>query len=311
MKNIILFLLIVLWASPLFAVEEGETGNYSSFKLAGLPNLNYNSDDGFGYGARLDYFRYGEGGYSPYYYLVDVQLFATTGGKREFWIFFDSPFMLRNNQRLTAELRYAKFNFAPFFGLGLKVEYNENLKDEDHPDFINEDYYTFNRVRTSARIDYQRPWLQAKVLAGLNLNYTTVDLNEGPTLLALSSELIPADGEFTNALRFGLIYDSRDFEPAPEHGLWSELLYEYSDKFVGSDYTFSRITLSHRHYLSLLKNVVFAQRFVYSKAWGDLPFFEREFMSGSFRIEEAGRGKKHSWCIKEPSHWPGVAFGEQ
>ncbi|KAA3658099.1 MAG: hypothetical protein DWQ10_11885 [Calditrichaeota bacterium] len=292
MKNVMLLLSILLLITPLQAVEEGENGHYRSYKLAGLPNLNYNSDDGFGYGARLDYFRYAEGGYSPYFYLVDVQLFATTGGKREFWIFFDSPFVLKNDQRLTAEVRYAKFNNAPYFGLGRTSDFIENLTDEDQPEFINEDYYTFNRTRTSVRLDYQKKWRQAKILAGFNLNYTSIELNDGPTLLALHSDLVPVEDEFTNAVRLGIIYDSRDFEPAPERGIWSEALIECFDKIIGSDYTFSRITLTHRHYYSLLKNVVFAQRFIYSNARGDFPFYERQFMSSSFRIEEAGGGAK-------------------
>ena len=293
MRYIFIISCLLLCPSPAqLDAQESETAAYKSFKFSGLPNLKYDADDGFGYGARIDLFNYAEGGYTPYYYLLDLQIFATTGGKREFWIFFDSPFILPNNQRITAELRYAKSNFAPYFGLGQSAAYDEDLQDTESPAFRSEDYYTFARTRSSLRFDYQRQWRNLRLLAGLSFNRTSAAFNDSPTLLAAHLAGKSIDGQFTNFLKTGLVYDSRDFEAAPTRGLWSEAIFERSDKWLGSASAFSRLTLAHRQYLPLARNVVLAQRFIYSNGWGDLPFYERQFISSSFRIEEAGGGAK-------------------
>ncbi|KAA3616690.1 MAG: hypothetical protein DWQ05_13250 [Calditrichaeota bacterium] len=294
MRVIFVFLLTlpILFFTPEQSAGQDETLAYKSFKFAGIPILKYDADDGFGYGARLDLYNFSEGGYSPYYYLIELQLFASTGGKREFWLFFDSPHLLKNNQRITGELRYAKSNYAPYFGLGQTADYDENVTDKSHAQFANEDYYTYQRTRKSLRLDYQHKFKLASFLAGFSLNYTTIELNDDPTLLSLQFDESKNESEFTNAIKLGFIFDNRDFEAAPSKGLWSEAIFEIFHKNLGSDYTFSRLTLAHRQYHNFLKNFVFAHRYIYSNTWGDFPFYERQFMSSSYRIEEAGGGAK-------------------
>jgi hypothetical protein len=63
----------------------------TGWELTGLPAINYDSDEGFGYGALFEAYNYGEGGYAPYRFTLQPTVFLTTGGRRDFTVFFDAP----------------------------------------------------------------------------------------------------------------------------------------------------------------------------------------------------------------------------
>ncbi len=272
--------------------SQDSSNSQTGIKLAGIPNLKFDADDGFTYGARISTFLHGKGGYNPYWAVIDLQVALTTRGKKEAFIFFDSPFALGNGQRLTGEMRYEKNTNAPFYGFG-RGAFDENLSLETADDFISEDYYRFERERITGWVNFQQQYRRLRLLAGANINHTSVGFLEENTLLDASSDQTRGfAGGFTNGVRLGAIYDSRDFEPAPRSGLWSEMIVERYDKLLGSDYAFTRLTASHRHYLTLGQRVVFAQRIIASRAWGNVPFFATAFFAGSFRIEEGVGGSK-------------------
>ena len=94
-------LLTLFGASPLRAQEStGPTG----WEPTGLPALNYDSDEGFGYGVLFELYNYGDGGYSPYRFTIQPTVFLTTGGRREFSLFFDAPHWLPEGWRINASL---------------------------------------------------------------------------------------------------------------------------------------------------------------------------------------------------------------
>ena len=56
--------------------------------LVGLPALNFDADEGMGYGALLQYYEYGEGA-SPYRYTIQPTVFLTTKGRKDVSVFVD------------------------------------------------------------------------------------------------------------------------------------------------------------------------------------------------------------------------------
>ncbi|HQU70949.1 MAG TPA: BamA/TamA family outer membrane protein [Calditrichia bacterium] len=292
MKNrIYLQILCLLLASPLLSQNDNAAG-YKGGNIAGIPVLKYNSDEGFGYGVRLSYYNYARGGYNPYYYLVDTQVALTTKGKKELYLFFDSPFLLGEGRRLSAEIRYQDAENTPFYGVGSASENNENLTDDTHPDFISEDYYHFGRRRLTAWVHYQSDFGPVRLLSGLGFAYTRIDQLEGRTLLKETSGLYGYTGGFTNTLKVGVIYDTRDFEPAPTRGDWVDVLYEVAAPPLGSTFHYLHLTVAQRHYQSLPGNLVLAQRLVGVQSWGEMPYYDMAFVPSSFRIEEAVGGSK-------------------
>ena len=74
------------------------------WEVSGLPALNFNSDEGFGYGIIAQAYNYGNGGVQPYAYLIEPQVFLTTKGRRDFTVFFDAPHLLPGDWRWGAFL---------------------------------------------------------------------------------------------------------------------------------------------------------------------------------------------------------------
>ncbi|MBU1635892.1 hypothetical protein KJ762_15510, partial [bacterium] len=103
-RLLVLSMALLLTVSVLFAQEKERTG----WGWGGVPAINYNADEGFGYGIVGNIFNYADGGYVPYYWTVQPQIFFTTGGKQEHWLWFDSPYILGKGIRLTAEIKMLK-----------------------------------------------------------------------------------------------------------------------------------------------------------------------------------------------------------
>ena len=55
-------------------------------------------------------------------------------------------------------------------------------------------------------------------------------------------------------LKLGLVYDTRDNEPAPNRGVWSEVLFITAPSFFGNrPYAFNKLALNHRQYITLIR----------------------------------------------------------
>ncbi len=264
----------------------------TGLNFAGLPLSNYNSDEGLGYGANVALYNHARGGYTPYFYLTQAEVFLTTRGKDYAFFFFDSPHLIPR-YRLSAEFRFENDVFSPFYGLGEKTVFREEFTDASSEAFIDEYYYSFGRERLKFTADVQRFVWQKRLraLVGLGIFHTEITPNTERSLL---QEQVPLgiEGGWTNYLKFGFVYDTRDNEPAPTSGTWSEMIVEISGGLLGSDYTSRRVTVTDRRYYRILKNLVYANRVVFEMMDGDVPFYEMSRFSSSFKREEALGGAK-------------------
>ena len=123
--------------APLRA-QEAPTG----WEPAGLPALNYDSDEGFGYGVLFELYNHGDGGYEPYRFTLQSTVFLTTGGRREFTLFFDAPHLLPEGWRIDAALRSERQFALPYYGLGNNSTYDASLEEAEGPY-----YYRFGRTQ--------------------------------------------------------------------------------------------------------------------------------------------------------------------
>ena len=112
----------------------------------------------------------------------------------------------------------------------------------------------------------------------------TVDAPEAQTLLAAdcaAGRLIGCGGGWDNVLRLALSIDTRDFEPDPNSGVYTELSGEYGTKALGSQYQYMRLMLSVRAFYSpipRLADLVLAVRGVYEIQTRGTPFFSESLM---------------------------------
>jgi outer membrane protein assembly factor BamA len=83
-------------------------------------------------------------------------------------------------------------------------------------------------------------------------------------------------GGFNNALKLGVAFDTRDFEPDPNSGFFVDFTTEMSGRPIGSEFDWVRATFSPRVYFSpfpKLTDLVIAGRLVGSVQTADTPFF--------------------------------------
>jgi len=308
MKKATLFIILVLL---IVSVAYSQSKERTGWGWGGVPALNYNADEGFGYGVVGNIYNYAEGGYSPYYWTIQPQIFFTTGGKQEHWLWFDSPYILGKGIRVTAELKMMKQLYDPYYGIGNEATYEElkfKVDDDDQPQdsglFIDKDYYTYQRQQFSLKADFLkalqthpngRPKLSA--LLGFGIISTTNELNGDSS--KLQEDLVAGvvtqkeiDGGFTNYLKLGIIHDTRDNEPAPNQGNWTDIVIEIYPKLLGSDYQYSRATLTDRRYFPITKKFVYAQRILFEKIFGDVPFYDLCLYGSSYKVDEGLGGSK-------------------
>jgi len=90
-----------------------------------------------------------------------------------------------------------------------------------------------------------------------------------------SGQAIGCGGGAHNMIKLGLAYDTRDFEPDPNRGVFVDLTGEFSSKAWGSRWDYARLTFSPRVYWSPfpeLTDLVVASRIVYSIQSDGVPF---------------------------------------
>nr|WP_246051996.1 DUF5982 domain-containing protein [Leptospira idonii] len=107
-------------------------------------------------------------------------------------------------------------------------------------------------------------------------------------------------GGYTNTIRAGIVYDTRDFEPDPNRGLFLEYTHERSAKAIGSSSEFNKNLVSGRIFMSpvtwftrkppeLLEKLVVAARASLIQTNGDAPFYEYRNMWGT-ETNQSGLG---------------------
>ena len=173
-----------LWA--LIPTAASPQARATGLDFAGLPAINFDSDEGFGYGAIAEIYQYGNGTVAPYVWTLQPTVFLTTRGRRDINVFFDAPGILPRGWRFSAFLGTAKQIATPYYGMGNASIYDETLAAEDGPDPY---FYRFGRTSHSLTFSVQKD-LGTEHLRGLfggGLVRTTINpfpRGEGTTLYA-------------------------------------------------------------------------------------------------------------------------------
>jgi outer membrane protein assembly factor BamA len=271
-----------------FAQEAGPTG----LEVGGVPAIGFDADEGFGYGALVELYQYGSRGLAPYEWTLQPAAFLTTEGRRDLALFFDAPHVLAGDWRLGLYVGSRRQIATPFYGLGNASVYDASLDADDGP---NPFYYRFGRTRRSATFTLRKALAShLGVLIGGGIVRTTADPvpeDDGTTLYA--QEVSASDETlWSNYVRGGLIWDSRDRESGTRSGSWTEILVQWIDEGLGSDINFTRWTFTDRRYFSLGERVVFAHRYLLQGVSDGAPAHELFSVQSSFKQQEGLGGSK-------------------
>jgi hypothetical protein len=257
----------------------------TGWDVAGVPALNYDADEGFGYGAILELYNYGLG-VQPYRYTIQPTVFLTTEGRRDYTVFLDAPALLPAAWRLSAFAGSEQQLAQPFYGIGNDTPYDP--KDERG---ANPYFYRFGRTRWRASTDLQHRVgrSSARLLVGGGFSRSTIDItpfDSGTTLLATSLGGRPPSPEQVGYLRAGLVWDTRDREIGPRSGTWAELLAQRATRGLGGTEDFTRWTGAVRQYVPVTSRLTLAQRVVVQGVTGNASFDELSIIQTSFKQQE-------------------------
>lgn len=258
----------------------------SGHALTGIPALNFDSDEGVGYGALLQYYDYGNQ-VEPYRFTLQPTLFATTRGRRDVGLFVDAPHLLPAAWRLGASVAREQQLATPYYGLG-----NDTQVSDAATAAPNKYFYRYGRRVLRANVDLQRPIgpeaLRALIGIGArSVVARTVPYDEGTTLLAQSFGVGQLPAVDTRYLRLGLVWDSRDREIGTRRGTWAELLVQRNARLLGGTESFTRTTATVRHYAAVASRLTLAERVVVQDVSGTPAFTELSVVQSSYRDDEA------------------------
>jgi hypothetical protein len=271
---------ILLFASSLRA-SEPRTG----WGWAALPTPNYDSDNGFGYGAFAAVYNYGpEGpGEDPYKAKIAAQFFQTTRWYMDHFVDLDFPSLLHTRLRWDLKAEYEAWDHANYFGRG---NFLPRLQDADLPNELY-DQYALNSAKTltNLRIPIRGDW-EALVSYRFRLAWP----DPYPDSMLEHLQPVGYDGGFYSQLSAGVVYDSRDREPSPTAGMFTEVSLSTANPLIGSRFSVVGANFTDRRFYSLVSNdrLVLANRFIADFRSGDVPFFEDWVLGGTQAVEIGG-----------------------
>jgi len=281
------------------------------WNFGGLPILGYDSDLGLQYGALANIFYYGDGSTYPQYFhqfYFEVSRYTKGTGINQF--FFDSKKLIPEI-RVTTDVTYLTEKTLNFYGFnGYQSVFNQPWEDDtkDSTIYKSRVFYRHERELLRVGLDFQGKFFDKRLLwlAGftfLEIHTGPVDiarLNKGkdenkklPDIPGLYDDyvawgIIPdveKDGGMNNFVKLGLIYDTRDNEPNPMRGIWSEVVLALAPQFIGDGhFSFVKLSVTHRQYFTLVKrDLSFAYRIGYQGTIaGKAPFYIQPYMINSF-----------------------------
>ncbi|MBN2776295.1 MAG: BamA/TamA family outer membrane protein [Bacteroidales bacterium] len=300
-----------------------------------LPVVSYNSDLGFQYGLLTNFYNYGDGSNFPKYnHSIYAEVSRYTKGSGIYRLFYDSEFLIPKI-RLTADLSYLPDQALDFYGFnGYDAVYNPDFVDETSNDYKTRMFYKHQRNILRFKLDFQGKtpienlnWAVGYNFMDIEIGSVPIDkLNEGkdsvdmlPTVNSLFDDYVAwglispeeSKGAMHNSFKVGLVYDTRDNEPCPMKGLWTEAVLFNS---ISSDFTFGKFAFTHRQYFTLIeKNLSFAYRVGYQGiVYGDAPFYLLPYMIYSYMpsstVDGLGGSKSVRGMIRNRTVGKGNAF---
>lgn len=307
MKKIFLSLIIIIFSISIYSqTDSSKVVNKKGWTFGAVPAIAYDSDLGFRYGGLVNLYNYGDGkDYPKYHHSIYLEWSRTTKGSGVNQLKYDSEYLIPKT-RVMFESSFLTEKAIGFYGFnGAETNYFPTYEN-DSPDnafYRSRLYYRYDRKLTRIKLDFQRkfPIKNMRWMFGLahyNVKIASIDttkLNSNlpddkklPSVNGLYDNYIDwgaiksdqKNGGISNIVKLGAVYDTRDQEANPMKGIWSEILIVSSNKFLGSAYSFTKLSITHRQYFTLKKDVLnFAYRLSYQpKISGEMPFYMLPFI---------------------------------
>ncbi len=266
--------------------------------------------------------------YTQYRHRIYAQYFTTTFGLDRHKLTWDAPYLGGSLYRVQGKAMYERNIATPYYGVGEAglgltrggVTYADtaaleaaNRTVENGVAFTK--YNLIDLFRPYAELTVERDLLGGVLRPLLGYRFTKVTVRDytgstvngetasgaevrafqGPTRLyedCADGRILGCNGGNDSFLKIGLAYDTRDYAPNPNDGIFADAVAELSYPWLGSDFAYTRYTVTPRGYFRLWNGgteAVLAGRAVYTWTDGDAPFFAYSRM-GYTEGDEDGLG---------------------
>jgi len=292
---------------PDVLLKDKRVGKY----VTGFPAIGWDPETGFNYGAALQWFDNGPADspffrYTPYRQRVAVAATGSTGGSTRAIVGYDQPYVADSPWRIRAAGIFNQNQFQNYFGHGEStlgpltypgspLTYNNF---DDYQRALNQNvggqtwarYNEYRKTQAGGVFTLERDlwggWLRPQL--GLQMmhidvhDYTGENIDGAvmqPTRLFTDNQdgkVIGFGGGWDNALKVGLTFDTRDFEPDPNSGVMVETVGRISSQALGSAFDYQQVAISGRGFHNLLDEsgrLILAGRLTYAMQFGDVPFY--------------------------------------
>lgn len=227
--------------------------------------------------------------YEPYQHRLFVQAFFSTAGLQYHVLDYDAPFFLGTSYRARLEAGYIRATTTPYFGRGERSMAPLMLNGRVYESYADYERDS-NRVQPDGTtyalydvVDAEKPYLDARVerqffegrvraLAGLSfargvmrqyqpgLEVNAVGDHGERVRAPLHGSRLADDcehglvvgcaGGWDNLVSLGLTFDTRDYEPDPNRGVFAEAVFQWATRAVASQYEYVRFLGAVRGYYS-------------------------------------------------------------
>ncbi len=300
MKRTILALSLCLLTLPALTQKKIKKG----FGFGALPAISYDSDLGFQYGGLVNLYDYGNGKNFPNYnHSLYLELSTYTKGTTIARIRYDSEHLIPK-VRTTVDVSYVTDLMSDFYGFnGYESRYNPALVKSS-----NRIFYKNEKDMFQVKVDFQGYFGLSKLgwVAGYafynfamdTVNNTKLGITKtGPTLFEKYKSwgiISPAEASGGNIhyLKLGLKYDSRDELACPNKGIFTEAVIQSAPKFLNQQFPNTKLSIIHRQYFTLAKDLNFAYRLDYQTTLGNqhVPYYAEPLLITSYLIAATNQG---------------------
>lgn len=267
--------------------------------------------------------------YTPYKLRVYALAFVTTKGQFFSTLDLDVPYVAGTGFRLRSYATFERNISTNYYGQGERTldelrysgapgrtfswapRYDDDINARRADGTTYARYNNYVLARPAAHVSIERDLFGGIVrpILGFTVSHTyvrdytglgvdaiangsLVTSTQASTLLhedCTAGRVIGCDGGWDNLVKIGIAYDTRDFEPDPNSGIFADLTTEFALRGLGSSLDYGRVTAGMRGYVSLLPHpydVVLAARYVYSVSFGDVPFYAMPTLSFTQHFED-------------------------
>jgi hypothetical protein len=294
-------------ALPDLLLKDKRTNRY----LTGFPIIGWDPETEFNFGAAVQWFDNGPADspffrYTPYRRRIAVAAAGSTGGSSRALLGYDQPYVGDTPWRIRGAGYIDRNKFQNYFGieestLGPLTYPGSTREFEDFDEYqeaLEQNvggqtwarYNDYDKRRIGGVLTVERDYLGGRLRPQIGIQFTHVDVDDytgtdvdgavmQPTRLFEDNQagrIIGFDGGWDNALKVGLTFDTRDFEPDPASGVMLQAVGRVSTEALGSAFDYQQFTFSGRGFHNLLGDsgrLILAGRFNYVMQFGDVPFY--------------------------------------